>query len=124
MNIKKKEYTETEKFRIIYYELIRAAQKQKTVYYGDIAPTIGLPSIGTDMGKKMGQISDQINRWEHSQERPMLSAVLINTNDKMPGKGFFVLATDLGKFHGNIEDNSVKREFWKEELQEVYGAWS
>jgi hypothetical protein len=119
-----KDYAETERFLIIYYELIRAAQKQTTVYYGDISPMIGLPSEGNDVGKKMGNIVEQINRWERSQRRPMLSAVLIKTQVNIPGRGFFKLAKDLGNFQGDIKDNKDRRKFWEDELQAVYEAWS
>lgn len=117
------DFTPTERFRIIYHEFIMAAHKQTTVYYGDISPMIGLPSGGNDMGKKMGDIADEINRWEHSQGRPMLSAVLIKTQVNIPGDGFFPLAKELKKFHGNIEDSKDRRKFSKEELKRVHDFW-
>jgi hypothetical protein len=51
----------------------------------------------------------------------MLSAVAIATKG-YPGKGFFVLASQLGKYDGSTAKQ--QRDFWNRECQEVYRTWA
>jgi len=43
---------------------------------------------------------DEINRYEHREGRPLLSAVVVVQEDNKPGEGFFKLARELGVFQG------------------------
>jgi len=70
-----------------------------------------------EAGQLLGEISDQM----HRQGKPMLSALVINQQEKMPGKGFFELAISLGKLRFGASD-SEKKAFWKSELTEVYST--
>jgi len=73
------------------------------------------------MANEIGHITGEINEYEHRHGRPMLSAVVVTKDTGMPGGGFFVLASSLGKFNGDSEQE--KRTFLESELEEVYNTW-
>ena len=100
--------------QIIHEKIRDVARNGIYVNYGDIAPLIGL----SPRSPKLFAILDCINRNEHSEGRPLLSAVVINKMKGMPGDGFFNLAEEL-----ELHDGSRKREYWKEELRCVHNYW-
>lgn len=106
----------------IYEELKRVAAAQTVTYYGQIAPMAALDMTRADHRKEMGQILCDISTHEHSQGRPMLSAVVVHapgeTAGGIPGLGFFELARELGVQGG--EDNVT---FFARELMRVHEAW-
>jgi len=118
MSVISKKYFGSKEFLKVYCELIKAAQQRKTIYYEDIARIMKLPTRGDHMAKEVGQILGEISECEHNQGRPLLSAIVIRKDTGMPGEGFFKLARQLNKFQGQDEQN-----FWKNELQAVYGTW-
>ena len=102
----------------IYEQLVRVAERGGTTYYSDIAPLAGV-----DMGcavdrNRLFQILDGISRSEHSEGRPLLSAVVVRWAEKTPGIGFFTLARELG-MHGGGDD----AQYWAEELGRVHQQW-
>ena len=99
-------------------ELVNAAQYRGVTTYQDIALIMGLPTTGHRMGRETGAILDEISTDEVRAGRPMLSAVVVNTEGK-PGPGFFRLAAELGRAAGGDADV----EFWKRERNAVYEAW-
>lgn len=66
-------------------------------------------------GYILGEISEQM----HLAGKPMLSALIINQDLGTPGKGFFELATLLGKLPAGANDRE-KIAFWKKELADIY----
>ena len=94
--------------------------ERKTITYGEIADLIGLPKRGNYMAKIDGIILDEINRHEHSYNRPMLSAVVVRKNTKKPGPGFFKCARSLGK----LREGEDEEKFWRDELESVYKVLS
>lgn len=64
-----------------------------------------------------------ISTFEYTQGRPMLSAVVVHkpssSDPRMPGKGFFKLASDLGVWNSGTKD-----KFFSDELGKVYEYWS
>ena len=102
----------------IYEELKKVARAKKLITYSDIGKKVGLRANDLELW----QMLDQINRQEHEQGRPMLSAVVVQKEGETygaPGDGFFKLARDLGVFRG---DN--KYIFWVSELNVVHNYWS
>ena len=119
MIVANRKYFGTEPFLKVYYKLIRTAQKRGTIYYGDVAKIMKLPTRGEYMSNETGWILGEISEWEHNEGRPLLSAVVIRKDIGMPGDGFFRLARQLGKFQGQGE-----QDFWHNELRDVYNMWS
>lgn len=114
------EYRGSKEYLLVYCKLIRAAQDDETMTYGDIAPILGLPPSGNYMGVEIGKLLDEINEDEHGQGRPMLSALVVGTRG-MPGDGFFKLARALGRLQENAKE--AERHFWRQEKAAVYAAW-
>ena len=109
-----------EKFDKVYCKLIQAARNKQPIFYGEIAEIMGLPPSGDHMARETGKILGEVSEYEHSHNRPLLSAVVVKSDKKIPGKGFFTLARELGK----LEEGMDERSFWERELEEVYDTWS
>ena len=103
----------------IYDELKKVAKKQSYVIYTDIAPLANLdmdsPADRDEIGRLLGEISEA----EHAAGAPMLSAVVIQKDNNIPGRGFFTLAKQLG-----VYDGSDDFKFFVSELTRVYQYWS
>ena len=83
--------------------LIEVAKNKETISYSELRPeapqTLAIPL-------------DEINKYEHREGRPLLSAVVTHKDgDRMSGDGFFRIAWELGQYkEGDPE------EFWRGEL--------
>ena len=101
--------------KTIYEAIVKVAEDEDCVYYGELASLIGLSARTS----KIGPILDRINRIEHSAGRPLLSAVVIKKMSGMPGNGFFNLARNLG-----LHDGNRNRKYWLKELRRVHDYWN
>lgn len=72
--------------------LRQAAAARRTLAYGDIAPLAGLDMGRQDHRSRIGEILDEISIAEHEAGRPLLSAVVVQSGEGIPGKGFFKMA--------------------------------
>jgi len=115
-----RKYFGTEKFDKVYCKLIQVARNRQTILYGEIAKIMGLPPSGDYMARETGQILGEISEYEHLHGRPLLSAVVVRGDKKIPGEGFFTLSRQLGK----LQEGMDERSFWERELEEVYDTWS
>ena len=97
----------------IYEKLKNVAQAGRLTNYTDVGVLVGLEPYNVILWGML----DDINQYEHSENRPMLSAVVIVERENKPGSGFFVCARELGRFHGD-EDS-----FWSSELNKVWAYW-
>lgn len=104
-----------------FAELLMAARRRGTVTYREIAFVTGLPMVGHQMATEVGTLLGEISEDEFREGRPMLSALAVHEQDGQPGKGFFVLATQLGQLKDNSEDG--KKRFWEKEVAAIYGVW-
>lgn len=104
----------------VYCTLIGVAKSESTISYQEIAKIMNLGSAGNYMAKEVGEMVGTISLTEHIFQRPLLSAVVVRRDTNEPGKGFFELAESLGVFDSN---NQAQTDFWKQELQKVYGVW-
>lgn len=61
---------------------------------------------------------------EHSQGRPLLSAIVVHkptsSEPRMPGKGFFKLARE----HNIWDGKGTKEKFFFNEIRKVHDYWS
>jgi len=99
----------------IYEKLKEVARVKTLTNYTEVGLLVGLEPHNPILWGML----DDINRYEHQEHRPMLSAVVIVQADNKPGEGFFKLARDLGLFHGGDE-----LTFWVKELNRVWNYWS
>jgi hypothetical protein len=97
--------------------LVEIAQAGNIITYGDLANrirTIELQADSRDLASLVGEISGD----ENSQRWPMLSAVVVNKQRGMPGKGFFALARELGRHVSDCDS------FWVDEVRAVHEYWA
>ncbi len=113
-------YLGSKEYLLVYSELIIAARYRGTITYQEVADLMGLPLQGNYMGKEIGLILGEISEDEHKYNRPMLSAVVVNTTGS-PGPGFYELAKRFGKLSDDSEEG--KRRFWASEKKAVYTTW-
>lgn len=109
---------ETVEYHLIYSELIRAARHRGTVTYQELAHVVGLPLSGNHMGNRIGDLLGTVAQNEVKQQRPMLSALAVNTNGK-PGSGFLPWAEKLGLF----KDGDDPTSFWESQCKACYQVW-
>lgn len=107
--------------------LIELAKQRKTCGYKELAEDIAGPgsyTIGNNDGNVVAGRGGEISREESKAGRPLLSVLIVNQSNGLPGDGFFKLAREEGLFHGNVDDNNDKREYTKYELVRVWDYWS
>jgi len=102
--------------QVIYDELKEVARARELTNYTEVGALVGLEPHDS----RLWAMLDEINRFEHEHKRPMISALVIAKQENRPGSGFWVCATDLGKFiKGEDEDR-----FWSDELRRVWEYWA
>jgi len=124
MNIVEEKYRRSVEYFKVFSELITAAKYHGVITYKDIAKIMNLPETGQHMGTETGHLLGEISEHEHNQtpRRPMLSALVVKVDIGIPGKGFFVLARQLGRLKENATKEQEK-EFWANELNQIYDTW-
>ena len=86
------------------------AKCRATVNYSELRP---------DAPKTLAVPLDEINRHEHREGRPLLSAVVTHKDgDQMSGDGFFRIAWELGEY----QEGDPER-YWRQELKRVWDYW-
>lgn len=120
MVVVERKYFGEEFFDKVYCKLIQTARNRQVITYGEIAEIMGLPPAGQYMSRETGQMLGEISEYEHLHGRPLLSAVVVRGDKKMPGEGFFTLSRQLGELGENMDE----RTFWERELKRVYDIWS
>ncbi len=113
--MKNKNNSSTDVNLIIYDKLGDVARSRGFISYSDLGELVGLHG----RSRKLSKLLDDINRYEHQNKRPMLSAVVISVVNNSPGRGFFNLARKLGVYQGNCD-----LEFFVNELHKVRDCWS
>jgi hypothetical protein len=110
--------------KAVYDRLVQVAQAGKTIAYQEIAQVMGLNAEDPYDRLSIARTLDGISCSENAQGRPLLSAVVVLPEIGYPGKGFFLLARELG-LNTYCDDRSyfaheLKRvhEYWKESLPE------
>ncbi len=108
----------TKEFLLCYGELIQAAQLQGVTTYQALAQLMGIPVSGNLMGKKVGEMLEEISKAELEAGRPLLSALCVNTAGR-PSGGFY----GLGQRAGRVRPGESEEAFWEREKKQVYKAW-
>jgi hypothetical protein len=104
-------------------ELARAKEIELTSY-SRIAPLAGL-SMSNDADRdRMSELLCEILRYEVTQGRPLLTAIVVHEgDDNNPGERFFAIAScELNRFDGS-RDPIARLEFWVRQVQEVHAYW-
>lgn len=107
--------------------LIDLARKRtnQTITYQKLSDECNLGlymQAGIHIRAQMGKLLGDISIFEHSNNRPLLSALVIRQGDNLEGDGFYKLADELGfgdwkklKREGIFEIQEIKKciEFWQ-----------
>jgi hypothetical protein len=107
--------------RILYEKLVALAESKTLAAYSDVAPLIGLDMAREADREEMTSKLAEIARFEHSNGRPMLTALVVHLgSDNNPGEGFFSIAKEFGMYGGSR--NPIQRlTFWARQVQLVFG---
>lgn len=94
------------------------ARRRRTIPYSEFVKKIGAIHLEPN-DPRLHHFLDEISTEEHSEERGLLSALVVHKlGDAQPGPGFFELARQLGYQFENIE------QFWIQEVKHVFEVWS
>lgn len=80
--------------------LIQKAHGKKLISYGDLAKLMTITNLD-DRKEPFFEMLGEISRDEHSEGRGMLTVVVINQEFRVPGRGFFTVARELGHAKAN-----------------------
>jgi hypothetical protein len=107
----------------IYKILIETIRGRKeSIYYSVLASRIGLISsvdaFEIDLQTQLAHLIGIVSHFEKENGRPMLSAIVVNKESKMPGGGFFGWAKQL-----ELQKKESNREFWINQIKELRKCW-
>jgi hypothetical protein len=101
-------------YQVLYDKLIEVAQAHEKTTYDKIGSLVSSKNYNFELWREL----DEIDRFVAQNDRPMISAVVINPQKGKPGQGFWACAAGLGKFAwGQDEDR-----FWHDELDHVWST--
>ncbi len=105
----------------IYEELKRVARAQSLTTFGAIAPLVGLNLNLRAHREYLALVLRAVSIEEHREGRPLLSAIVVQSQGGTPGKRFFKLAKELGLYSGCTELDEL--EFFSREVARVHATW-
>jgi hypothetical protein len=108
---------------VVRHRLIEAAQMRKLITYGELVEACNLPlDLRLDHdGAEIGRILGDISRRENEHCHPLLSAVAVLADSRLPSDGFYRLAEEL-KF-GTAK--RLRQELFREkEMTKCFNFWS
>lgn len=114
-------YRGTKEYGLAYSALISAAHSGGMITYAGIARLTGLPDKGSVMAGRVGHLLGEISEDEVNQGRPMLSAVAVEKDTGLAGRGFFKLARKLNQLNGT--SNTDMKNFLSKEKRKLYDFW-
>jgi hypothetical protein len=94
----------------IYLKLIEAAIEGRLVFYSD------LPGGRFHWGKYLYRITGE----EYRQERPPLTAIVVEKRTGRPAEGFISALRDIGY---PMQDGESDEEVWRRAVGEVHAYW-
>jgi hypothetical protein len=104
--------------------LIKIAKAEDVITYGELCKAqykdLNYELI-TDQYKLFESLTS-ISEYENAQGRPLLSVLVVKETTKVPGGGFFKMASRLKKYNGD-EGKDARAAFFKSELEHTYTYW-
>ena len=94
--------------------LIEVAKKKTLITYNDLMTRLRGPGRAY-----IGEIVGEISILESQQKHPLLSAVIVRKDTKIPGEGFWGLTYKTQSAKTGVG----RRNFWVSELNKVYDYW-
>lgn len=79
--------------------LTACARAGETIPYRELAQRVAFP--GPHAIHRLTLLLEQMIREDHAAGRPLLAALAVSrAQDGIPGRGFFQLLAELGRYHG------------------------
>jgi hypothetical protein len=102
--------------------LITRAKLGTTINYGSLNQLLDRPYDLTNSYERhlLGEDLGEISEFEHSQGRPLLSAIVVAEENKLSGIGFFEMAERLELFDPS---KISKKKFLEQEQKKVIDYW-
>lgn len=100
----------------VLFTMLRDDPQNALITYGDLADQIGNVITARNTAGYLGDLSS----WAHEEGAPLLSALVVNSKEYMPGNGFFDLYREL------TEEKVVDKDYvFRRELKKVreYKKW-
>jgi hypothetical protein len=108
----------------LYEKLKEVAQNRGKIHYKELATMLGMPFETNEDRNQLYHKLGEISRNEHLEGRPLLSVIVVQQSSlgklQIPGKGFFELAIELGRWDGK----GKMEKFFYDELKRVWKEWS
>lgn len=104
--------------------LVEIAKKGSTIDYADLCEK-QYKELDYKLPQGKRALWDSLTRiieLENSEGRPLLSVIVIDEKENMPGSGFFKKALKMGRYNGGESDEQY-RAFYEEERKNVYNYW-
>jgi len=115
-----------------YLVLGDVARRENLITYGEL----GIRQLGISpdwLQPKIGWIVGACSEYEYEEDRPLISAVVINSETGRPSKGFWGLPgippplklhTKVGDIDPASKLEEKREEFWVKEVQSIYKQWA
>lgn len=102
----------------LYRRLREVARSGSVTTYREVALLAGLDPREPDQRSALSRLLREVSLHEHEQGRPLLSAVVVSQDTRLPGRGFFALMQSLGF------GNGYEQVLFEEELRRVHQQWA
>jgi len=103
--------------------LIDVARRGDIIHYRPVADLLGIQAERLDHCTELAQALDDISTYEHENDRPLLSAVVVRKPgedvDMRPGDGFFKMAKRNGVQKPDEDDEA----FFAAQLRRAHDYW-
>jgi len=107
---------------IIFNKLLQVSQRKSLITYYELNKY--LPKMGSknflNPFQPLFNVLNDLNDWLSDEEKPLITSLVINRKTGLPGKGFFFYASKLGRYDQDLDDLSLRKEFWEQETKKVY----
>jgi len=102
----------------LYRRLGEVARSGSVTTYQEVAVLVGLDPREPGQRSVLSRLLREVSLHEHEHGRPLLSAVVVSRDTRLPGSGFFALMRLLG--FGDAEDEAL----FARELGNVHEHWA
>lgn len=102
--------------RPILIEVAKGKRKDKLIPYKQLMDEMGGPGRGY-----IGEVLEEVCQREYQEGRPLLSALVVHSNDRQPGDAFWKISVMPANVRNGTKE--VKKNFWEEQCREVWKQW-
>jgi len=115
-----------------YPLLIDKARKGGFITYGEVGGKIGLYVSSDYFQLKIGFVVGACSQYESIEERPLISAIVVNDQTNYPGRGFWGLSTIPARIRLNTQYSDIESgikmtdemlRFWTDEVKRIFEWW-